>query len=64
MQKSIAADAEVDEDGLDARFEIDDFSFVDVADIVVLARPFDVQLFKPPVFDDRDPTFLGLRCID
>src|SRR5205085_603195 len=44
VQEAVAADAEIDEGGLDARLQVDDHSLVDVADEVVLARALDVQL--------------------
>ena len=43
---------------------IDDFSLVDVADVVVLAGALDVELFQHAVLHDRDPAFLGLRDVD
>ena len=64
VQKAVAADAEIDERRLDARLEVDDPALVDVADVVVLAGPLDVQLFEQAVFDDRDPAFLRLRDVD
>jgi len=64
VQKAIAADAEIDERRLDAWLEIDDPPFVDIADVVVLAGPFDIELFEQTVLNDRDPAFLRLRDID
>ena len=64
VQEAVAADAEIDERRLDAGLEIDDSAFVDVADVVVLAGAFDVQLFQHAVLDDRDPAFFGLRHVD
>ncbi len=64
VQKAVAADAEIDEGGLNARLEIDHLSLVDVADVIVLAGPFDVELFEDGILDDRDPTLLGLRDVD
>ena len=61
VQKAVAADAEVDERRLDARLQVDDLALVDVADVVVLAGPLDVQLFQHAVFDDRDPALFRLR---
>ncbi len=63
VQEAVAADAEIDERRLDARLDVDDLSLVDVADVVVLAGPFDVELFEDSVFDDRDPAFLRLRTL-
>ena len=64
MQKAVAPDAEIDERRLNARLKIDDAAFVDVADVVVLTGPFDIQLFQNSVFNDRDAAFLRLRYID
>ena len=64
VQKAVAADAEIDERRLDARLQVDDPALVDVADVVVLAGPFDVQLFEQSIFNDRDPAFLRLRDVD
>ena len=58
VQEAVAAHAEIDECRLDARFQVDDHPFVDVADVIVLAGPFNVQLFQNSVLDDRDPAFL------
>jgi hypothetical protein len=46
MEKAIAADAEIDEGGLNARFQIDNPTFVDVADVIVLAGPFNIKFFE------------------
>ncbi len=64
VQKAVAADAEVDEGRLDARLEVDDLSLVDVADVVVLAGPFDVELFQHSIFNDGDPAFFRLADVD
>ncbi len=64
VQEAVAADAEIDEGGLDAGLEVDDAALVDVADVVVLAGAFDVQLFQHSVFDDRNPAFFRLRHVD
>jgi hypothetical protein len=45
VQKTIAAHAEIDESRLNARLQIDDAAFINIADVVVLTRPFDIQLF-------------------
>ena len=37
--------------------------FIDVSDVVVLARALDVELFKDSVFNDRDPAFFRLRTL-
>ena len=64
VQEAVAADAEIDERGLDARLEVDDLAFVDVADVILLAGPLDVQLFEQTIFNDRDPALLRLRDVD
>jgi len=64
MEEAVAADAEIDEGGLDARLQIDDASFIDVADVRFLAGAFDIELFEESIFNDRDPAFLRLRDID
>src|SRR5262245_49878286 len=64
VQEPVAADAEIDEGGLDAGLQVDDASFVDVADVRFLTSTFDVQLFEESIFNDRNPAFLRLRDID
>ncbi len=64
VQKAVAADAKVDKGGLNAGLEVDHLALVDVADVIVLAGSFDVQLFEDGVLDNRDPTLLGLRDVD
>ena len=64
VQKAVAADAEIDERRLDARLQIDDPALIDVADVVVLAGPLDIELFEQSILNDRDPAFLRLRDID
>ena len=64
VQEAVAADAEIDEGRLDARLQVDDDALVDVADVAILPRALDVQLFQGPVFHDRDPAFLRLGDID
>ena len=64
VQKAVAADAEIDERGLDARLQVDDFALVDVADVIVLAGALDVELFQRSIFNDRDPAFFRLRDVD
>ena len=54
----------IDECGLDAGLNVDHAALVDIADVVVLACSFDIQLFKHSVFHDRNPAFLGLRYVD
>ena len=64
VQEAVAADREVDEGGLNGRFEIDDAAFVDVAGIAFVAVAFHVQFFQDAVLDDGDPAFLGLKNVD
>ena len=64
VEKSVSPDAKVHKRRLDARFEIDDDAFVNIADVVVLIRSFDVQLFQNSVLDDRNPALFRLRDID
>ena len=64
VKEAVAADREIDEGGLDGRFEIDDLSLVDVAGVALVAGALDVQLFEDAVLDDRDAAFLGLQDID
>ena len=61
---TIAANAKVDEGGLNTRLEIYDPSFVNIANVIVLAGAFDVQFFQNVVLNNRDPTLLGLSDID
>src|SRR5262249_25874911 len=44
VQEAVAADAEVDERGLDARLDVDDAPLVDVVDVALVAGALDVQL--------------------
>ena len=64
VQKSISAHSKVDERGLDAWFQVDDFALVDIADVIVLATAFDVELFEQSIFNNRNPAFFRLRDID
>ena len=64
VEEPVAADAEVDEGGLDARFQVDDAALVDIARVVVLAGSFNVQFFEQAVLHDRNPAFFRLRDVD
>ena len=64
MQEAVPPDAEVDKGSLDARFDVDDASFVDVANVAFLAGPFDIQFFKHAIFDDGDSAFLRLEDVN
>lgn len=64
MCKKPFAHAKVDERRLNTGLEINDPALVDVPDVVILARSFDIKLFQYSVFNNRDPAFLGLRHVD
>ena len=63
VEKAVAADAEVDERGLNARFDVDDAALVDVADVVLVAGAFDVEFFQDAVFEDGDAALFGLGTL-
>jgi hypothetical protein len=64
MQEAVAADREIDEGGLDGRFEIDDLTLIDIPGVALVAGPLDVQLLEDAVLDDRDAALLRLQDID
>ena len=64
VQEAVAADAEIDERGLDAGFDVDDAALVDVADVTLVARALDVEFFEDAVFKDGDAALFGLQHID
>ena len=64
VKEAVAADREIDERGLNGRFEVDDLAFINIAGIALVAGPFDVQLLQDAVFDDGDPALLGLEHVD
>ena len=64
MKKTIASYTEVNEGGLNAGFDIDNLTFVNIANPVVLTGPFRVQLFKNSVLQQCDSAFLHLGDID
>ena len=64
VQKAITPDAEVDECGLDAWFEIDDAALVDIANVVILTGTFGVKLLETTILDDGNSAFFGLSDID
>src|SRR5581483_1654588 len=64
VQKAVATDPEIHERCLDARFDVDDASLIDIADITFLTGAFDIQLFENAVFDDGNAAFLGLQDVD
>ena len=64
VQEPISADAEIDERRLDARLDVDDFAFIDIADVIILAGSLDIEFFEYAVFHDRNAAFLRLRNVD
>gem|GEM_PF-6511071 len=64
VQKAVAADREINERGLNRRFEIHDLSLVDIAGIAFVAGALNIKLFKDAVLDNRDAAFLGLEHVD
>ncbi len=64
VQKPVAADAEIDKGRLNAGLDVHHAPLVNVADVIVGIGAFDVQLLQKSVFNDRNPTFLGLRHVD
>jgi hypothetical protein len=64
VQKPISPHAEIDKGGLDARLNVDDAAFVDVADVTLVAGPLDVEFLQDAVFQDGNPAFLGLEDVD
>jgi hypothetical protein len=64
VQESVAADAEIDKGRLDTGLDVDHAPFVDVADVDVLARSLDIQLFEDSILDDRNPALFRLRYVD
>ena len=60
VQKSVASDAEIDERRLNALLDVDDHALINVPDVIVVRRSFDVKLFENAVFDDRDAAFFRL----
>ena len=64
MKKTVAPDAEIDKRRLDALFNIDDDAFVDIVDVVLVRRAFDLQLFQNAVFNYRDSAFFRLPRVN
>ena len=64
MKKTVAPDAEIDKRRLDALFNIDDDALVDIVDVVLVRRAFDLQLFQNAVFNYRDPAFFRLSRVN
>ena len=64
MQKPVSPDAKVHECGLDARFDIDDFAFVNVSNPIALAGSFCVEFLEDTVFEKSDSTLFFLGDVD
>src|SRR5262249_6378911 len=64
VQETIAADAEIDERRLDARLDVDNASFVDVADVTLVAGALDVEFLQNAVLQNGNAAFLGLENVD
>jgi hypothetical protein len=64
MQEAVTANAKVHKGRLNAGFEIDDPSFVDIANVVIRAGPFDIQFFEQTILDNGDAALLRLGDID
>jgi hypothetical protein len=62
VQEAVATDAEINEGRLDGRLHVDYAAFVDIADVVIGARPLDVERLVQPTgalqggADDREGT--------
>jgi len=64
VKEPIATDAEIDEGGLNAGFDVDDPALINVPHEVFEAVALDVQLFENSILDDSNPAFFRLECID
>ena len=64
VKEAVAPNTKVDKGSLDARFQVDDPPLVDVADVIVLAVPLDVEFLELAIFDNPDAALLGLCHID
>src|SRR5262245_57709103 len=64
VQETVSTDSKVNKGGLNAGFDIDDSSLVDIADVAFLTGSFDIEFFEQAVFNNRDPTFLRLEDVD
>jgi hypothetical protein len=56
VQEAVPPDAKVDKRRLNARLDVDDFALVDIAHVVVAARPLHIELLERPILNDGDPT--------
>jgi len=64
VQEAVPPDAEIEERRLDARFQVDNDSLVDVSYIAVLVGPFNIEFLEDTILDDRNPALLRLRNVD
>src|SRR5262249_31236012 len=64
VEEAVAADAEIHERRLDAGLDVDDAALVDVADIALVAGPFNVQLFEHAIFQNGYAALFGLQDVD
>ena len=64
MEEPITSDAKIYKNCLDTRFQIDNFSFVDVSYVIILTGPLDVELLQLGIFHNRNSNLFGLRCVD
>jgi hypothetical protein len=64
VEEAVSADAEIDEGGLDAGFDVDDLAAVDVADDPLVGVSFDVKFLEHPILEDGDARLLRLEAVD
>ena len=64
VQEPVAAEAEVDERRLDARFDVGDAALVDVADVRRRARPLHVKFFELAVVEQGNAALFALADVD
>ncbi len=63
VQEAVSSDAEIDEGGLDAGFQVDDFASINVAGESFNALSFDIQFFEFSVVQDGDTALFGLEHV-
>jgi hypothetical protein len=64
MEEAVAADAEIDKGSLDARFDIHDSAFVDIADVTFVTGAFNIQFLENAILHNGNPAFLGLQYVN
>ena len=64
VQEAVPVDADIDKDGLNPRFHIDDAPFVDVSDVRADAGSLHIEFFQRAVLHHGHATLLHLRDID